>query len=149
MPTARDLLQRFRPLGAPGAAAPPGVPADRQAERGREVQPLFDALAGAQEEAARIRAAATAQAHVRREKAEQEAAALLRTARRDAVTARAETAASAAARAGEERRRVLADAEADAAAVVRRAEGRYAGLVEMVVRDVRAHAGHRTPRPVP
>ena len=32
MPSARDLLQRFRPIGTPGAAAPAGVPADRGAE---------------------------------------------------------------------------------------------------------------------
>jgi hypothetical protein len=149
MPTARDLLQRFRPLGAPGAAAPPGVPADRQAERGRELQPLFDALADAQEEAGRIRAAATAQGHVRRDQAEQQAAAPLRTARGDAATARAEAAAAVAARGEEESRRLLSDADAEAAAVLRRAEGRYAGPVEMVVRAVRESAGQRTPRPVP
>lgn len=149
MPTARDLLQRFRPLGAPGAAAPSGVPADRRAERDRELQPVFDALVDVQEEVGRIRAAATAQAHVRGEQAEQQAAALLRTARRDAATARAEAAAAAAARVEEESRRVLAEAEADAAVVVRRAEERYAGLVDRVVHGVRAAADQRTPRPVP
>jgi len=149
MATARDLLQRFRPLGAPGAAAPPGVPADRRAERDRELQPLFDALADVQEEAGRIRAAATAQALVQREQAEQQAASLLRSARRDAATARAEAAAAAAARVEEESRRVLAEAEADAAAVARRAEERYAGLVDTVVRGIRAAADQRTPRPEP
>ena len=45
MPSARDMLQRFRPIGTPGAAAPAGVPADRAAELGRELQPVFDELA--------------------------------------------------------------------------------------------------------
>ena len=46
MLSARDLLHRFRPVGAPGAA-PAGVPADRVAEVSRELQPVFDELVDA------------------------------------------------------------------------------------------------------
>ena len=38
MPDLRDFLSRFRPAGTPGAAARPGVPVDRVAEREAELQ---------------------------------------------------------------------------------------------------------------
>ena len=44
MPRARDLLARFRPVGAPGTAAPAGVPVDRVAERRRELLPVASGL---------------------------------------------------------------------------------------------------------
>jgi hypothetical protein len=62
VPRARDLLARFRPVGAPGAAAPAGVPADRGSERDRELQAVFDELADTEEQAAAIRAAADREA---------------------------------------------------------------------------------------
>ena len=40
MPQWRDFLERFRPAGTPGAAARPGVPADRSADAVRGVFPL-------------------------------------------------------------------------------------------------------------
>jgi hypothetical protein len=45
MATLRDLLQRFRPSGAPGAATAAGVPADRRARAEAELEPVFAALA--------------------------------------------------------------------------------------------------------
>lgn len=58
MPRARDFLARFRPAGIPGAAAATGVPADRLAEAGAELEPLFAMLADTEAEIDRIRAAA-------------------------------------------------------------------------------------------
>jgi hypothetical protein len=149
MPTARDLLQRFRPVGTPGAAAPAGVPVDRVAELSRELQPVFDALADVQEEAGRIRAIATAEARARLTAAEQQAAVLVDAARRDAGAARAEVAAEGARRAEAVAAAALATAEHDAAAVTARAAARYAELTERVVRAVWDSAGLRVPSPAP
>lgn len=140
MPTARDLLRRFRPVGAPGAAAPAGVPADRVAERDREVQPVFDELAATQAEAARIRDDAAARARARRDRAAAEAAAVVEAARRDAQKQRADTAAAILRSAQQETAAALTAAREEASAVVARAEGRYAGLVDRVVAGVRADA---------
>jgi cell division septum initiation protein DivIVA len=73
MPQLRDFLDRFRPAGAPGAAALAGVPADRGAELADELSPVLGLLdetyrecarivARAEDEAARITAAARGQA---------------------------------------------------------------------------------------
>jgi hypothetical protein len=56
MPRARDFLERFRPGGTPGAVARPGVPADRQAERPAELEPLLALLAETEVEVAQISA---------------------------------------------------------------------------------------------
>ena len=149
MPTARDLLQRFRPLGAPGAAAPAGVPADRVVERSRELQPVFDALAGTQEEAARIREGAAAQARDRRHRADARVTALLDAAGQEAGAARAEAAAAVVARGEEESRALLAAADADAAAIARGASERYEELVGRVVAVVRGRGEARVPHPAP
>jgi hypothetical protein len=58
MPSGRGFLERLRPVGTPGAAARRGVPADRAAEFGAELEPLFELLAEVDTEAARIRLAA-------------------------------------------------------------------------------------------
>ena len=114
MPTARDLLARFRPVGAPGAAAPAGVPADRGAERERELRPVFEELAATEMTAAGIRTDATAEAAALAAAAADAARAIVDAARRDAEAHRAEAAAA-----------VLRQAELDAAAT-RAAAGREA-----------------------
>ena len=73
MPQWRDFLNRFRPAGAPGAAARVAVPADRSAELEAELRPVLALLddantgcarivARARDEAAQIVAAARAEA---------------------------------------------------------------------------------------
>jgi hypothetical protein len=116
------------------------VPADRVAEITRELQPVFDVLAAAGEEAQRIRRDAAAEAGVRRDRATQQASAILEAARREAEVQRAE-AAAAVLRAGEARiRQLQAAAERDARAIAERAAPRYGGLVEQIVGTVRALA---------
>jgi hypothetical protein len=44
VPRVRDLLYRFRPLGSPGAATRPGVPADRERALADELEPVFASL---------------------------------------------------------------------------------------------------------
>ena len=58
MPRPRDLLQRFRLAGTPGAPAAPGVPADRVAEVSAELEPVLARLAAAEQEAERLRTGA-------------------------------------------------------------------------------------------
>jgi hypothetical protein len=62
MPRVRDFLYRFRPAGAPGAAAEAGVPIDRTAELTAELEPLFASLARTERECANIRDHAKADA---------------------------------------------------------------------------------------
>lgn len=89
MPSARDLLQRFRPAGAPGPATATGVPADRVEERASELDPLFRLLEDAVAEAARIRSEADAEAERRREQAREQAVARVAAARLGADSIRA------------------------------------------------------------
>ena len=89
MPSARDLLQRFRPAGAPGPATAAGVPADRAEERTSELDPLFRLLEDTVAEAARIRGEAEAEAERRRQLAREQAVARVAAARLGADSVRA------------------------------------------------------------
>jgi hypothetical protein len=89
MPSPRDLLQRFRPAGAPGPATATGVPADRVEERASELDPLFGLLEDVVAEAARVRRDAEAEAERRREQAREQAVARVAAARLGADSVRA------------------------------------------------------------
>ena len=52
MPRVRDVLQRFRPSGAPGAATAAGVPVDRAGELAAELEPVLALLAETERECA-------------------------------------------------------------------------------------------------
>ncbi len=54
MPQLRDFLDRFRPAGAPGAAARVAVPADRSAELEAELAPVLALLDGVDAECAGV-----------------------------------------------------------------------------------------------
>ena len=45
VPRVSDLLYRFRPSGAPGAATQAGVPADRARDLAEELEPVFASVA--------------------------------------------------------------------------------------------------------
>jgi regulator of protease activity HflC (stomatin/prohibitin superfamily) len=89
MASARDLLQRFRPAGAPGPATAAGVPADRVEERAAELEPLFLLLEDAVAEAARIRRDAEVEAERRRTQAREQAVARVAAGRLEADSIRA------------------------------------------------------------
>ncbi|MFF4038263.1 hypothetical protein [Streptomyces sp. NPDC001816] len=80
----RDFLERFRPVGTPGASAT-GVPADRTAERAAELEPTLAQLTGVQQEAAGIRAAADEAAEAVRRDTAREAERLVAAARERAA----------------------------------------------------------------
>lgn len=95
MPSTRDLLQRFRPAGAPGAATATGVPADRNDERAAELAGVFALLEETVAEAERVREAGTVQAQQRRDRAREQALATVAQARLDAEVLRTQTVAEA------------------------------------------------------
>ncbi len=130
----RDLLDRFRPAGAPGAPTAAGVPADRLAGVTVELEPVFAALAGVVGECAEVRAAASVEAARRTEEAAEQARAVVARARARESGERASAAALL-------RQRAAADAAALAAGTEREVDevrGRdLAPLVARVVERVR------------
>ena len=95
MPSTRDLLQRFRPAGAPGAATATGVPVDRNDERAAELAGVFALLEETVAEAERVRVAVATQARERRDRAREQALAKVAQARLDAEAMRTKAVAEA------------------------------------------------------
>jgi hypothetical protein len=136
----RDFLQRFRPAGAPGAAAAVAVPADRRAELAAELEPVFAALSAVEDERGRLLAEATAAAERLRAAGRAQAAALVADAGARAEAERAaaaERVRSAAAAADAE---LIDLARAEAELVRRRAAARLPGLVADALASVRSLA---------
>jgi hypothetical protein len=132
MTSARDLLERFRPAGTPGAAARAGVPADRARSLREELQPVLDLLEPTEAECDGVRArGAELTARVRRDAATR-AASTLATARTQAEAARAEAAAGRRRRSDAEAARELEAAHLEAADVVRRSLARTPALAARV-----------------
>ena len=90
MPRVRDFLDRFRPAGAPGAAAEAGVPIDRAAELTAELEPLFASLARTECDCADIRERADGDAVAIRAHAADRARGLFSAAERAAAAATAQ-----------------------------------------------------------
>ena len=126
MASLRDFLSRFRPAGAPGAAARAGVPVDRKRELEAEVGPVLGLLDGTRAECESIIA-----------RARRDADGIVAGARSEAAAIEADGGRRAAAARDEAVRRLADAAAADAAAMVADAE-RRADLV-------RALAGRRIP----
>jgi hypothetical protein len=152
MARARDFLERFRPSGTPGAAARPGVPADRLAERSAELEPLLALLAEAEAEAAQIRAVALRDADLRRREGQDRARAVLAAGRRQVVADRAEIVAQALRQSAAEAAAVRAAAEAEAEAIRTRVKQRLPALVDRIMREVRSDlaaiiSAHQEERP--
>jgi hypothetical protein len=136
MPRISDLLDRFRPAGAPGPAAAAGIPADRRAAAEDELTPVFTALTDVEHICEAMREAARVAAEERTARADREAAALLRRAREDAAAVRAETAARLRAAGEEELAGLLTRAEEEAAVRARTTQ-RLPELVARVLAHVR------------
>ena len=137
MPQGRGFLERFRPVGTPGAAAARGVPADRVAELAAELAPVFDLLEVTQKQSAAIRAQADDEADRRRAEARAGADAEVGAARRRAESERAATAAGLARAADVEAEQILAAAGLDADAV-REAAARRLPALAAAARSVMA-----------
>lgn len=138
MPRPRDLLQRFRFAGAPGAAAGGGVPADRAAELAAELEPVLRLLDPVQDEARRIRADGDATADRVRRAAADDARRRVAAAQEAAATLRTQAAAALVRRAAEEHASVQDAADRRAQAVRQRASSRMPAYVDRVVAEVLA-----------
>jgi flagellar biosynthesis/type III secretory pathway protein FliH len=149
MPDLRDFLSRFRPAGTPGAAARPGVPVDRVAEREAELQPVLALLADTEQQAARIRRAAAEQAQQRRETAHRQAEAILADARLREDAVRAEAAAQAASVAAAERAQIAAATKQRVARLRTRIDAQMPAYVERAVSQVLAVLAARSPGTMP
>ena len=135
MPRARDLLERSRPVGTPGAAAPVGVPADRVTELARELAPVFELLTGTEAESARIRDAATDETRARAQRATEEATRIVAAARRDAEAHRVDAATRVGRMAAQETTATIAAAEREVALIRRRSQERIGPYLDRVVGD--------------
>ena len=138
MPRVRELLNRFRPAGAPGAASGAGVPVDRRAGVEAELEPVFAALEETQRECARLREDALADASAGDTDAAGRAASIVEQARLDATALRAEAAAEARQHVAKEIAEVGAAAAEQVDEVLRAAQRRRPELVAAVVAVVRA-----------
>lgn len=138
MPRVRDLLDRFRPAGAPGAASAVGVPADRRDALAAELEPVFAALQGVIARCAQMRRDAVAECARREEAAAHRARAMLAQARGEAEAERAAAAATL------RRRAQIAADEAQRRAAIRAQEIRESGaaarpeLVRLAIERARA-----------
>jgi hypothetical protein len=93
MMRARDLLERFRPSGAPGAAAPAGVPSERAAILREELLPVLELLGPTETQCDAVLRESRVRAERLRGDAATRSAARLSEARAQAEAARAEAAA--------------------------------------------------------
>ncbi len=139
MPRVRDLLYRFRPSGAPGAATAAGVPVDRTAKLAAELDPVFGRLAATEEECATILAEGRRRAEDIRRRDQERVRALVAGAEAHAESERAAsaTATREAGRAGTSAVREAGDR--GAADLTQRARARvpeYLARVELVVRSM-------------
>jgi hypothetical protein len=135
---ARDLLERFRPSGAPGGATSAGVPVDRRATLGTELAPVFEELEPVLRECARIRREAREQAQSREAAGGRRAHDIVARAQTESEAERADAAAAARAKVALETERTLGRVREQAKAVRQRGEQLRPRLVERVVDLVRA-----------
>lgn len=133
-----SILDRFRPAGAPGGAAPAGVPADRSAATAAELAAVFAQLADTEREADRLRAEGLAEAERLRRAAAQRSAALVAEAHQRAEAERAAAAAARQRTALEEEQRILAAATAEGQRVRAVSEQRLPEYVDRVVATARS-----------
>jgi hypothetical protein len=137
VPGVRDLLDRFRPAGAPGAAGAAGVPTDRQKSVADELAPVFAGLAGVEAECDRMRREAAQTAAHRRADAADRARVMVARARGEAAAIRAAVAARIREDTAAELAQLVARTTAEADELRRRGARRLPELVSMVVERVR------------
>lgn len=133
-----NILDRFRPVGTPGAAGPAGVPAADDQGRAAELAPVFAALAGdlAACEALIAEARLSAEGEVAR--AREQAAAIVADARLDAGAARARAAARLEQEASKRDAQVLEQARQEAAALEKTGQARLPAVVSEVIDNLLA-----------
>ena len=131
-----SLLDRFRPVGAPGPAGPAGVPAADDEGPAAELIPVFDALDPAIEAARHQAAEAGTAADSTVTAARRQAAALVEQARMDSARVRAEATARVTGEAARTDEDLLARAGETAAQLRSRGESRIPELAGTLVADL-------------
>jgi len=147
MASLRSILKRFRPAGAPGAAAARAVPADRVAERSAELEPLLALLDDVEAAAARIRADADDYAARCRRDAAEEVTAIAVRAKLDAAAARADAEARARSETEAELAEVVRGGDVALDALRARVAERMPGHVDHVIAEVTAMVAELAERP--
>jgi vacuolar-type H+-ATPase subunit H len=133
MPHVRDVLYRFRPAGAPGAASATGVPKDRRSDAAAELEPLFTAIEPTERSVEAIARRATDEAARIRAEGETRAAEILTAAAARASSEQAAAVAQAQQHSEAEAQALMESARAEAAALLDRAHARMPECVAQVV----------------
>jgi hypothetical protein len=128
-----SILDRFRPVGAPGPAGPAGVPAVDEPGRAAELAPVFAALAPDVESCRRLVDEAQQQAEDTLARARADAAAIVARARLAEASVRADAAAAIEQAASAHDERALAAARTDAAQLWEGSSAQIPGAVRLVV----------------
>ncbi|MET4061030.1 hypothetical protein ABIB35_002588 [Arthrobacter sp. UYP6] len=131
-----SLLDRFRPVGAPGPAGPAGVPATDDQGPEAELLPVFEALDPTIREAGDLTTDASARAADTVARARAQAAALVEQARLDSGAVRADAAAAVSREAEQADEEMLHLATEEAAELKRRGESRVPELAAVIVADL-------------
>ena len=143
-----SLLDRFRPVGAPGPAGPAGVPAQDNQGPEAELIPVFEALDPQIDAARTITDDAAGLARETVAAARRQASALIEQARMDSAAVRAAAAAEVSAEMSRQDEAMLSAAESEAAELQRRGESRVPELASAIVADlVQDLLGRGTERP--
>ena len=131
-----SLLDRFRPVGAPGAAGPAGVPAQDDEGPAAELIPVFEALDPQIDAAQAVAEDAAGLARETVAAARRQAAALIEQARMDSAGVRAEAAAQVSAEMSRQDEALLSEAGNEAGELRRRGESRVPELASAIVADL-------------
>jgi hypothetical protein len=133
-----DILERFRPAGAPGSATIAGVPGDRIAELSAELGPVLALLTDMEAERVEVLRRADEEVARRRQAGAAQASQISADARQQSSAVRAEVAAEANREVQSESAVALDAAEQEAARIRRRAERLMPEYVRRVIATVRA-----------
>jgi hypothetical protein len=133
-----DLLQRLRPVGAPGAAGPVAVPIHAEDVLAAELEPLFDALEPVAAQCESIRAAAARSADEEIAAAQRDAERLIADATSRAPAERAAAAARIRQAADAEADAMTADADRAAARLTASGRQRLGELTDLIITHLRA-----------
>lgn len=131
-----SLLDRFRPVGAPGPAGPSGVPATDDQGPEAELLPVFEALDPTIRDGRRLVDEAAARAEDSVARARTQAAAMVEQARMDSGAVRANAAAAVSREAERADEEMLRRATEEAAELRRRGESRVPALAASIVADL-------------
>lgn len=131
-----SLLDRFRPVGAPGPAGPAGVPATDNQGPEAELLPVFEALDPTVRETEALTTDAVKRAAQSVKQAREEAAAMVEKARMESGAVRAEAAAAVSREAAAADEEMLQRARDEADEIKRRGESRVPQLAAVIVADL-------------